>query len=671
MPQLPLFLGIASYMGSSALIIEGLDQIARLLSTRIFFLVSERFGASVGAVCFSMNPNNYRPEIEGLRAVAVLAVVLFHVKPDWLKGGFVGVDVFFVISGFLITSIVLRQSQAGTFSFKDFWLRRVRRLFPALGVVLVCTLVAGYFTLIGDEWTSLGSQVASVILLVGNIQMWQLANDYWGQTAQDTPLLHTWSLAVEEQFYLLYPLALVLLLKLGRRYVALVLFAGLAGSFAISLYGTSRMPAATFYLLPSRAWELLIGCLLAVAKTRLPVLRTSSLLAFTGLALVMASCLLIDGASGFPGVKALVPTVGAALILAFAQGGDRACLTTRLLSHPVCTYIGRISYSLYLWHWPVIVFAHWYGVHLIWIIGASFALAIISYHFVETPLRHNVRLQWYLPVAGLLIFAAALPVSFRKFEPRGLPGALASIDAPIVTTRGQEFEARFLIEKGGVLLNCEADKMPELVLLGSSHARVFGRSFADYAESSGKAVSLLGCTHLGVSDIDSMEARARLEWLEKWRPSVIVLAGRWELEIVENPGFEEDLRTVLARVASWNPQCIVLGQVPLLKTDEYSGKNLRKFLITEYRRTGEVPRIEVDPAVHEANERVRGVVAALQLPGLRYVDTSMSFRQDDDRVHAVQDGVLLYSDQDHLNDAGAAIVFEQCIRPLLTQLRRR
>jgi peptidoglycan/LPS O-acetylase OafA/YrhL len=148
-----------------------------------------------------MRSSAYRPEIEGLRALAVSAVVLFHFQPEWLQGGFAGVDVFFVISGFLITTIIVRQIDAGTFSFKEFWLRRVRRLFPALAVVLICLVIAGYLTLFGEQWVSLGSQVVSVLLLIGNVEMWQIANDYWGQVAEDVPLLHTWSLAVEERIF--------------------------------------------------------------------------------------------------------------------------------------------------------------------------------------------------------------------------------------------------------------------------------------------------------------------------------------------------------------------------------------------------------------------------------------------------------------------------------------
>jgi peptidoglycan/LPS O-acetylase OafA/YrhL len=607
-----------------------------------------------------MSPSNYRPEIEGLRAVAVLAVVLFHLQPKLLQGGFAGVDVFFVISGFLITSIIVRQSEAGTFSFKDFWLRRARRLFPALAVMLVCSLVAGYFTLFGDEWRSLGSQVAAVILFVANFQMWQLANDYWGQAAQDTPMLHTWSLAVEEQFYMFFPVALVFLLKMGRRIVVTALIVGLVGSFSISLYGTFHRPAATYYLLPTRAWELLIGCLLVSA----------SLLAFAGLVAIIASFVLIDGSAGFPGIEALSPTVGAALILAFAHGGERACLTTRILSFPVCTYIGRISYSLYLWHWPVIVLANWYDVSLVWIVASSFVLAMVSYHFVETPLRHNLRLQWCLPVAALIILSAALPISLNKFDSRGLPDALAFVDAPGVSTRGREFEAIYLLDKGGVRLNSDSGRSPELVVLGSSHARVLGRPFADYAENADVAVAMLGCTQLGVSDIESKEAIVRLKWVEQWKPSVLVLAGRWDLEIVENPKFEEDLRTALGRMALWSPRCIVLGQVPLLKTDQ-SGKNLGKFLITEYRRTGVIPKLNQEPASREANKKVREIVESLQLPGVSYVDTSRCFMKDDGYVQAVQDDILLYSDHNHLNDAGAAVVFDQCIRPLLSQSLRR
>lgn len=197
-----------------------------------------------------MSAIKYRPEVDGLRAVAVIPVVLFHLGALWVPGGFVGVDVFFVISGYLITAIILKEQSAGTFTFRGFWMRRVRRILPAMLAMLFVTGVASYFIMFGPAWKGIGEQVVSAIFIYANVEMWQLAGNYWGPAAENAPLLHTWSLSVEEQFYLFYPLLLLLLLKfVPKRTFALVLL-GTAFSFAVGLYATKHSPSAAFYFLP-------------------------------------------------------------------------------------------------------------------------------------------------------------------------------------------------------------------------------------------------------------------------------------------------------------------------------------------------------------------------------------------------------------------------------------
>ena len=618
-----------------------------------------------------MRSNAYRPEIEGLRAIAVGAVVLFHVRPEWLKGGFAGVDVFFVISGFLITSIIVRQSDAGTFSFKEFWLRRVRRLFPALAIVLAFTFVVGYLTLFGEQWVSLGSQTVSVLLLIGNFEMWQIANDYWGQAAEDVPLLHTWSLAVEEQFYLLYPLCLFILMKSGRRFVLPVLILALVASLALSIYGTPRWPAAMFYLLPARAWELLIGCVLGVIQTRrarpLSEERLGAVVAFVGLVAVVISVFIMDGTRGFPGYQALLPTIGTGVILAFTDSRQRVCLTTRILSLPPIIYLGRISYSLYLWHWPLLVYSQWYDIHPFWVVAVSIAMASLSYHIVETPFRTKVSLTRYVPVAAALLFAAALPIHYDKVSPQGLPEELSFVASPEAATRGRAFEAKNLIDQGGVLIGGEPDQTPELVVIGSSHARMFGQPFSEYALETDTRLSMLGCANLGITDLESPLARARLALLEKWKPSVVVVAGRWEAEM-ETRDFERSLRAVLPQIASHSRHCIVLSQVPLIQTNARSGKNLKKFIVTEYRRTDHLPELKEDSAYLKANRTVASIVESLNIAGLQFLPLGEPLLHDGS-IQFIKEGKLLYDDHNHLNHAGVRWVFDQSIRPMLDRAK--
>jgi peptidoglycan/LPS O-acetylase OafA/YrhL len=335
---------------------------------------------------------NYRPEIDGLRAVAVIPVVLFHLCPTLVPGGFVGVDVFFVISGFLITSIILRETEAGTFTLRNFWMRRIRRLFPALAMLLLVVMGSGLFLLYEDEWRALGEQVMAVLILWANVFLREETGDYWGSAGESMALLHTWSLAVEEQFYLLFPLVMLGLLKLGKKWILPALLIGTLSSFGFGLWRLGSDPSAAFYLLPSRAWELFVGALLATWIWRRKTDLKSSWLAELGLITVLVSYWFIQGGADFPGWKALLPVLGTALVLAF--GNSEKSVAGRMLSVSPLVFLGKISYSLYLWHWPIIVFWRFQTQedvselrYALPIAGLSVVAAVLSYYFIERPFR--------------------------------------------------------------------------------------------------------------------------------------------------------------------------------------------------------------------------------------------------------------------------------------------
>jgi peptidoglycan/LPS O-acetylase OafA/YrhL len=255
------------------------------------------------------NSLEYRPDIDGLRAVAVIAVLLFHAELH-CPGGFVGVDMFFVISGFLISSLILKELDDGSFSLVNFWERRIRRILPAVTVVVLGTLVAGWFLYLPADFASLGKSVVAQAALVSNIFFYQQAG-YFEAGADTTPLLHTWSLAVEEQFYLIFPLFLVFLSRFRRRSRLAAIVVVAAASFASSVLGTYAYPRAAFYLLPTRAWELLLGALLAMTRGRVSVnswIRETS--AWMGLGLVACSVVYYDGSTRFPGLAAAAPCLG-------------------------------------------------------------------------------------------------------------------------------------------------------------------------------------------------------------------------------------------------------------------------------------------------------------------------------------------------------------------------
>ena len=301
---------------------------------------------------------HFRPDIEGLRAVAVIAVLLFHVGLPGVPGGFIGVDVFYVISGFLITGLLVRELRAtSTVDLVTFYARRLRRLLPAALVVIGVTLVASWAVLSRLRFPEVAGDAAASALYVSNLRFAEQATDYLAAHESPSPYLHFWSLAVEEQFYLFWPLLLLVgarLLSLARLGLLLALVA--LGSFGLSLVWTDTEAPWAFFSLPTRAWELAVGALIAVGALRLPRRSPEPLaigLVTAGLGLIVIACVVIDDSTPYPGMAALLPVVGTALVI--IGGSATSAGPSRWLSASVPRWLGRISYSLYLWHWPILV----------------------------------------------------------------------------------------------------------------------------------------------------------------------------------------------------------------------------------------------------------------------------------------------------------------------------
>ena len=361
-------------------------------------------GAAPPAV--AERPDHFRADIQGLRAVAVGLVVTDHVL-GWPAGGFVGVDVFFVISGFLITGLLVRErSRTGRISFRGFYARRARRLFPAAFVTLAATTVAAWLVFLGGRFQETVADVVWAALFSANINFARQGTDYFGEGAAPSLVQHFWSLAVEEQFYLVWPALILLAFALGGRgsrqrvVLGVVLGAVTLASLAWSVHATAESPATAYFSTVTRAWELGAGALVAVTATqlhRLPApLRAA--LAWCGLAGVAASALLLDGGTPFPGTAAALPVLSTAALLAW--GGTPGAPGTRwLLGSPPARYVGALSYSLYLWHWPVLLVAgalvtSGSPLFSVAVVAASLLLAAASYHCIEQPVLHT---NWLLP----------------------------------------------------------------------------------------------------------------------------------------------------------------------------------------------------------------------------------------------------------------------------------
>ncbi|CAA6825423.1 MAG: O-antigen acetylase [uncultured Thiotrichaceae bacterium] len=372
----------------------------------------------------------YRKEIDGLRALAVVPVILFHAGIQGFSGGFVGVDIFFVISGYLITSIIVAELETGDFTISGFYERRARRILPALFFVILVSLPLAWWLLLPHELVAFGRSIIAVMVFASNILFWQ-ESDYFATDSELIPLLHTWSLAVEEQYYIIFPILLLVCWKLGLRWVTAILATIAVISLGLAEWGWRHDASGNFYLLPSRVWELMAGagCALYLSNKPQPTGTLSQVLSLSGLGLLMLSILWLDDTIPFPGIYAILPVLGTALIILFAHQGN---WTGKLLSLPALVGIGLVSYSAYLWHQPMFAFARLYYAEepgLVIMSGLAvltFGLAFISWRFVERPFRQRQNFSrkqiFIMALMGSIAFVL-IALAFIMLE--GIPARFA------------------------------------------------------------------------------------------------------------------------------------------------------------------------------------------------------------------------------------------------------
>lgn len=434
----------------------------------------------------------YRADIDGLRALAVLAVVIFHLNKQWLPGGFVGVDIFFVISGFLITGIVARQAASGSFSFADFYMRRVRRILPAALLATLSTLAFGSIFMLPDDAKALSLSAVASTVSAANIYFWKfLDTSYFAASSDTVPLLHMWSLGVEEQFYLVWPALLLVTLKFwGRRATVAVALVLAAASFAYGQLTLSSDPTFAYYMLPSRAGELLLGgiafFLTDALKGHVKEIYAQAL-AMLGSLLLIWSLAFIRETEGFPGFISIVPAIGAALVL--ASGSFHRTYAGKLLSFKPMVAIGLVSFSLYLWHWPVLAFYR-YGFgepdvfgYVICLFSMT-ALTLFSYFMVEVPFRSKKSWKFTIAIpasaslalalAGLLyinngVLGAISPVGYQAALAANRSGSDPAAELPYVCQNAFKPE---LFTSPKCLLG-DISKPPTAILVGDSNAAHF------------------------------------------------------------------------------------------------------------------------------------------------------------------------------------------------------
>lgn len=619
----------------------------------------------------------YRSEIDGLRAIAVIAVIIYHINPSWLVGGFLGVDVFFVISGYLITAIIQRNINAGRFSLSGFWVRRVKRLYPAMMAMVCTTAVVGNFVLIRPERIDLVKQSIGAIFSFSNILLWKTTNGYWSASSENIALLHTWSLSLEEQFYIFFPLLLVVLSKWIRNSALYVTLLLTLISFSLSVYLTDIDRSGAFYLLHTRFWELSIGSLLALIELKRPAWFTDkkhlSFLAPVGLALVAYSLLAVKNDADFPKWKPILACIGTALILAFSR--HRGIGKTVLEWTPM-RYVGKISYSLYLWHWPVIVFANYISPNasLLAILSVTLLFATGSYYLIETPFRHGFKgalptIACMPAVAGLCL----LPIYLDRVNPT-LPEALIDFESPESLSRAWQFEATASLMQGeGGIKVGDTSRGIDIMLIGSSHARVLGPSFATFAMNSGKSLEVLATSGVEVTRKEASQFKknagevnaARLAYLAEAKPQATVVVGMWSSEYKE-PSFQENLQTTLESVSNASQKVVVLSQVPLMELPPKYHGAFRKYVLA-LSRADEPTRIASYQPVLEANQIVADTIAKIGSDKIQFVDVYPLLIDEQGFVQYLREGKLLYSDYHHVNNRGADYLFEAAIRPQLNR----
>jgi peptidoglycan/LPS O-acetylase OafA/YrhL len=611
----------------------------------------------------------YRPEVDGIRAVAVLGVIVFHLGFAWLPSGYLGVDVFFVISGYLITSLILTQAADHRFRFATFYLRRIRRLTPAIVTVLLITLFGAYFILYESELRNLGIQCISVLLLSSNLQMLRNLADYWAHATEDLALLHTWSLSVEEQFYLFFPPLLIWLSnRIPGRRSGVLLILGL-GSLALNAWLQLSHPIAAFYILPTRAWELLAGCTLASlaherAGTR-PI-RAVRELGLGGLGIVLGSFLFPRASTPVGSLLPIATAVlGTLLLIQNARPNDQ--MAGRWLSNPGVVGIGRFSYSLYLWHWPVISLYN-YGIFprsptLLDRCAQSsifLILASLCYHFVETPLRFSTSISARRLLQSLaLAFVAVIGISvFFKRSP-----SLAQHNQLIANPRtewvaiAERANEQDLRAGRAPILNTGEPGIPSICLIGSSHGAMWAAAVARIsADEHLPAFSLCRDGSLGHFEHDGAEFDTlRRTELRRRKPAAIIFADPWT-KYAEHP---EWLRGALQELLRHSSRVLVMEQPPLA-TDLSS--NLVKTLNGLARMQPAPFKIRESPEdrqAREAGHRMLSSIANEFSGAVRLVPTADLFLNTDGSVRVLHDSKTLYRDYSHLCDTGALLVAER------------
>ena len=657
---------------------------------------------------------HYRPEIDGLRAISVIGVVLFHLELGF-PGGFVGVDVFFVISGYLITGILLRQLGEDRFSLMEFWARRVRRIVPAAMVMVVGALLIGAFLQTPERYASLARSAMAHVLMASNCYFTR-DQGYFAEKSDHEPLLHTWSLSVEEQFYLIFPLIVCFVWKRAPQRLAFVFTSAALISFSWSWIEVVSNPKWAFFLLPARGWELLVGALLAILPQKTMRSLGDEAWAGLGLVLVLAPMFFFDRQTAFPGPGALAPVLGAALLI--WTGGSTKI--GKLLGWRALVRIGLISYSLYLWHWPFVVFAREMVIELtltlkISLLVASLLAGYSSWRWVEMPSRSGLLLATrrrsliFGLTSAVTLFVIAFSIKASGGFPSRLPAELRLIISDI-TWNGAEYTSA---KSEAMPIGFQDDGPVDFVLWGDSHGasaapavnavatdfKLKGHAYLNNGTPPVTGLWFADMSEAAAAEMVALNERVLAEIIDS-KPMAVFLVGRWvarcegynEAEMVGEPGslrfttmlvdsmipeptFKEassalarQIKAMGARLAVHGIKLVIFQQVP--ESNE-SRTASRFYSMKRFSGTSKVPQFTTTKDEFlKRQKRTMKLLENQTTENVTVIDASSQFffrDRDQLKVYAERS---YYRDEDHLTRAGAMHYLEPAFKKFMSWIPR-
>ena len=638
---------------------------------------------------------SYRKDIDGLRSIAVVLVLFYHVNLPFLSGGFTGVDIFFAISGYLITSIIFRDILSGEFSYKAFYKRRISRLFPALFAVFIFTTFSSYLLFLPSDFYSFGKSLLAATFSMSNVFVWREYGGYFGGGAEFVPLLHTWSLSVEEQYYLIWPVIILAIIRfLPRKLLVPAVFL----SFVVSLYLSEWVARITFgasyYLLPTRFFELAAGSILAIIWSQLPHFnrKINDILSFIGLSLILAPAFLLTPDHTFPGFNATYSVVGTLLII--ISGKSNQGFGNKLLSCRPFVFIGLISYSLYLWHWPIIAYAKYIGINFSFWVSVSIVLISLlvswsSWYFVEQKFRYQQSNSFLRVSIGMFVLPSTLIIVFFLiiFTTNGLPGRFPPdvllMDLALSSRPEQEREGCHSPSRNynrSPVTECIIGDMRlndiDALLIGDSHANHFTGFLDEVAKHDHLKIqdyTLDSCLPVydfswGINQHYSDLCRERNDisysYIKEKRFKYVILAGEWPdysslvkmgHHIVQNASQRDKEDFLYSRLERSVDIIVESGSIPVVVKDNPAGslegprcpivkKLYNNELVCETRVSSfENHSLLMDNVIDRLSE---------SFPGLIIVDPSLAMC-DGKLCYSSVDGIPLYRDRRHLNDLGS------------------